>query len=324
MRRMTIIVTWAALTTLALTACGGDENSADTTIVAEVTTTTTAAPATTEPAETTTTAAPTDGGQFEVDGPLEPPELDPTIFVDPTNITHKYFPLTPGSQIVLDGFTIDFEEDEEIPHTLIFTTTTLTKEIAGVDTVVVWIEDFEEGVLVEAEVAFFAQDVDGNVWNFGEYPEEYEDGVFVLAPAWIPGIEGAKAGIHMPANPRPNTESFPQGWGPAVEWWDRGRVFEVGSQTCVPVDCYEDVLIVDEFGLDEQTAFQVKYYAPGIGNVQVGWKGDDPSGESLEMKEYNLLTGADLDAANAAALALEASAYERSEVYAQTPPMEPR
>lgn len=79
--------------------------------------------------------------------------------------------------------------------------------------------------------------------------------------------------------------------------------------------------IVDEFGLDEQAFIQVKYYAPGIGDVQVGFKGNDPEGETLEMTAHNMLTGADLEAANEAALALETSAYENSDVYAGTEPM---
>lgn len=305
-------------------ACGTDSADEGAT---EETAGTTEAPATTSTTATSTTGAESEGPEdeeLELDGPVEPPELDTSIFADSTNVDHPHFPLTPGSQIVLEGFTIDLEEDEEIPHTLIFTVTGMTKVIAGVNTVVVWIEDYEEEDLVEAEVAFFAQDVDGNVWNFGEYPAEYEDGEFVGAPAWIPGVEGAKAGIHMPADPQPETGSFPQGWAPEVEWWDRGRVFETGTETCVPVNCYEEVLIVDEFGLDEPTFIQVKYYAPGIGNVQVGWKGNDPEGETLWMEAHNILTGSDLDAANAAALALEALAYEGSEVYADTEPMVPR
>lgn len=323
MRRLINSMVAPVMMALVIAACGGD--STDDTVAATEAPDTTVAAATTEAPDTTAAPATTEMTEAEgdLDGPVEPPELDPSIFDDSANVDNKYLPLTPGSQIVLEGFTIDFEEDEEIPHTLVFTTTGLTKEIAGVMTRVVWIEDFEEGELVEAEVAFFAQDVDGNVWNFGEYPEEYEEGELVLAPAWIPGVAGAKAGIHMPANPLPDTGSFPQGWGPEVEWWDRGRVFETGTETCVPVDCYEDVLIVDEFGLDEPTAFQVKYYAPGIGNVQVGFKGDDPSGETLWMEAHNMLTGADLEAANAAALELEARAYEGSEVYADTEPMMP-
>ncbi len=109
--------------------------------------------------------------------------------------------------------------------------------------------------------------------------------------------------------------------GPSVEWNDRGRVFEVGSQTCVPVDCYEDVLIVDEFNLDEPTFFQVKYYALGVGNVQIGFKGDDPNGETLELVELRMLNVEELAQARDAALALEANAHKRSEVYATTEPI---
>jgi hypothetical protein len=107
-----------------------------------------------------------------------------------------------------------------------------------------------------------------------------------------------------------------------VEWSDRGRVFEVGSQTCVPAGCYEGVLIIDEFSLDEQTFFQVKYYAPGVGNVQVGWKGNDPNGETLGLTELKTLDANEMAEVREAVLALEASAYERSEVYATTEPIQ--
>lgn len=286
----------------------------------------------------TTTEAESEAAEdaFEVDGPIEPPDLDPTAFSDPTNVDHKWFPLVPGTQLVFDGVSLD--EGDEVLHRVIFTVTDLTKVIAGVNTVVIWDEDYEEGTsikasrdssspivpmdLVETEIAFFAQDDDGNVWLMGEYPEEYEDGAFVAAPAWIHGTEGSKAGTLMPADPQPETPSFPQGWAPSVQWNDRGRVFEVGSQTCVPFDCYEDVLIVDEFNVNEPTFFQVKYYAPGVGNVQVGFKGNDPGGERLELVEMRTLTPEEMTEARDAALALEANAYEQTEVYAATEPIE--
>src|SRR3990170_3720292 len=69
------------------------------------------------------------------------------------------------------------------------------------------------GQLVETELAFFAQDDDGNVWNLGEYPEEYENGEFVGAPStWIAGLAGAEAGVHMLAEPRQGTGYYLQGW----------------------------------------------------------------------------------------------------------------
>jgi hypothetical protein len=200
--------------------------------------------------------------------------------------------------------------------------TDLTKVIAGIDTVVIWDEDYEEGDLVETEIAFFAQDDEGNVWLMGEYPEEYEDGVLDKAPAWIHGTLDSKAGILVPANPQEGTPSFAQGWAPSVEWTDRGIVFEVGSETCVPVDCYEEVLIIDEFNPEEPGIFQVKYYAPGVGNVEIGFKGNDPSGETLELVEYRVLTEEELAHARAASLALEANAYEGSDVYRDTAPIQ--
>ena len=52
------------------------------------------------------------------------------------------------------------------------------------------------------ELAFFAQDAGGNVWNFGEYPEEYTGGQFTGAPdTWITGTGGAHGGLHMLARP---------------------------------------------------------------------------------------------------------------------------
>ena len=304
---------------LVVSACGGTQDSTDqVTTTDDVDTTTESADVTTPDEGETEEDEGTEDG--EIDGPIEPPDLDPAAFSDPTNVDHKWFPLVPGTQMIFEGITIE-DEEEEIPHRVIFTVTDLTKVIGGVASVVIWDEDYAEGELVETEIAFFAQDDEGNVWLMGEYPEEYEDGVFEKAPAWIHGTEGSKAGIFMPANPRPDTPSFPQGWAPSVEWTDRGRVFEVGSQTCVPVDCYEDVLIVDEFNIDEPTFFQVKYYAPAIGNVQVGFKGNDPNGETLELVELRMLNAEELAQARDAALALEENAYERSDVYATTEPI---
>ena len=325
MRRISVRALVIGAVLLVVSACGGATDTDDAQDSSDQVTTTAGVDTTIEPADVTTTAegeSEEDEGteEGEVDGPIEPPDLDPAAFSDPTSVDHKWFPLVPGTQWIFEGITIE-DEEEEIPHRVIFTVTDLTKVIGGVDAVVIWDEDFAEGELVETEIAFFAQDDEGNVWLLGEYPEEFEDGVFDKAPALIHGTEGSKAGTLMPANPRPDTPSFPQGWAPSVEWDDRGLIFEVGSQTCVPVDCYDDVLIVDEFNLDEPTFFQVKYYAPGIGNVQIGFKGDDPNGETLELVELKTLNAEELAQARDAALALEANAYERSEVYATTAPI---
>ena len=248
-------------------------------------------------------------------------DFDPSNFSNPTNIGNAWFPLRPGTQWIYEGITE--ESGRRTPHRVIFTVTDLVKVIDGVRTVVVWDQDYSADVLVETELAFFAQDDDGNVWHLGQYPEVYENRRLVDTPAWIHGFKGARAGISMKAEPQLGAPSYSQGWGPAVNWTDRAQVAEIGQETCVSFDCYEDVLMIEEFSQEEVGAFQLKYYASGVGNVRVGWKGADATKETLELVDLVQLSEEELAAVRAQALELEARAYEISkEVYDQTPPAE--
>lgn len=248
-------------------------------------------------------------------------DFDPNNFDHPTEIDNPWFPMTPGAQYIYEGFT---EEDgEKIPHRLEFTVTDLTKEIGGVRTVVAWVVDYQDGEIVEKEIAFFAQDNDGNVWYLGEHPEDYEGGSFVEAPTWIHGFEGAVAGIRMPAKPQPGSPSFSSGWGPEVDFKDRGQVSEIVEENCVPVDCYKEVLVIEEFTAVEPDAYQTKFYAPGVGNIRVGWKGADAQKEELELTAFVQLSPEALEEYRTLALELDQHAYEVSEdVYSQTKPAE--
>lgn len=249
-------------------------------------------------------------------------DIDHSNFDNPTNIDNEWFPLKPGTQYVYEGTTD--EDGEIIPHTVVFTVTDLTKTVDGIRTVVVWDQDFSDNELVETELAFFAQDNDGVVWHLGQYPEEYEDGELVEAPAWIAGLGDSKAGIQMMAEPEAVSRSFSQGWAPSVDWNDRSQVNAAGQETCVEYDCFENVLVMDEFNPGEPDAFQLKYYAPGVGLVQVGWRGEnEESHEELALVDYRQLNADELAAVRESALELEQSAYEISEdVYGQTIPIE--
>jgi hypothetical protein len=247
--------------------------------------------------------------------------FDRNKFEQSTTIDNEWFPLQPGTQFIYEGSSV--EGGKRLPHRVVFTVTDLTKVIDGVRTVVAWDRDYSAGELVETELALFAQDDDGNVWHLGQYPEEYEKGEFVDAPAWIAGFQNARPGISMKAKPEPGAPSYSQGWGPAVNWTDRAQVYRTGEETCVPVDCYEDVLVMEEFSEEEPGAFQLKYYAPGVGNVRVGWKGDDPSRETLKLVKLVQLSAEALADVRAAALKLEKRAYALSkDVYAHTSPAE--
>jgi hypothetical protein len=239
-----------------------------------------------------------------------------------TSVTNKWFPLKPGTQLVFRGRTS--EGKLRMPHRVIFTVTDLTKEIGGVRSVVLWDRDYSQGELVEAEIAFFAQDKAGNVWQLGEYPEEYENGRIVASPLWIHGVQGARAGLTMKASPRLGTPSYSLGWGPAVGFTDRAKVLKMGERTCVPLKCYTNVLVTDEFNPDEPGKHQLKYYARGVGNVRVGWSGaKEDTKEVLVLVDIRRLGPEAMADARAQALRLEESAYKRRPaVYGRTPPAE--
>lgn len=239
---------------------------------------------------------------------------DTAAFVD-----HRWFPLTPGTVAEYRGSSL--EDDERLRHSVVSIVTDLVKVIDGVPSVVVWERDYTEGELVEAELAFFAQDSDGHVWHNGEYPEEYEEGKLVESPAWIHGLAGASAGITIPAEPTEGTPDYAQGFAPKpVNWVDRGRVHKTGQEVCVPAGCYDDVVVIEEFEPTIEQAFQDKFYAPGVGVVKVGWRGkNDENKEVLELVEFRELTDAQLAKAREAALQLEEKAYGTSkDVYAKT------
>jgi len=250
-------------------------------------------------------------------------KLDIARFSRPTEITNKWLPMRPGTRFVYDGTTVE-DDGKVVPHQIIINITDLVKTIGDVRTLVSYDLDYTEGELTEAELAFYAQDDDGNVWRFGEYPEEYDGRKFVKAPAWIHGIQDARAGIMMKAQPRLGTPSYSHGYGPAVNWTDRGQVHSMGQEVLVGTARYADVLVIKETSIEEEAAdaAQLKYYAAGVGNIKVGWMGTgEKTKEILDLTKVEQFDAQELAVVRAKALALEKSAYRRSKnVYGRTAP----
>jgi hypothetical protein len=248
--------------------------------------------------------------------------MDASRFGRSTEIVNQWMPMKPGTRYIYEGTTVE-DDGKVVPHRVVITITDLVKVIAGVRTVVSYDLDYSDNELSEAEIAFFAQDDEGNVWRLGEYPEEYDEGKFVKAPAWIHGYEGARAGIMMPARPTLGTPSYAQGYGPKVGWADRGQVHQVGQDVTIGLGRYNDVLVIKETARSEGDAAQLKYYAAGIGNIKVGWIGtQEKTQEVLELVRIEQLDGKAQADVRAKALALEKSAYRRAKVaYGATKPM---
>ena len=218
--------------------------------------------------------------------------FDRQEFTHPTSIDNSYFPLAPGTQLDLQG------HDEGEPHREVFTVTDLTKQIDGVDTLVVWDQDLSHGHLLESELALFAQDDDGTVWLLGEYPEEFEHGKFHGAPdTWTTGHADAVAGIQMPAAPKPETGSYSEGYAPDIKFLDCGKVSKMGLATTVLAGRFDDVALIKEWSPRESRhEYQFKYYAPDVGLIRVGSK--PKGGETLKLVKSVKLSSDDLERAD--------------------------
>jgi hypothetical protein len=248
-------------------------------------------------------------------------DFDARNFSDPTRIDNPWHPLVPGTQFIYEGESN--RGDGRRPHRVIFTVTDLTKVINGVRTVVLWDRDINAGRLLEGELAFHAQDDDGNVWNMGEYPEEYEDGRVRAPDTWIAGLDGALGGIMMRGQPRVGTSSYRQGWAPDIEFADIARVYQAGLRDCVPLRCFSNVLVTDETNPTEPNdGHQRKFYAQGIGNIRAAPAGGKEK-EVLVLTRVRRLGPGAMAHARREARKLDRRAYRvREDLYGRTPPAE--
>jgi hypothetical protein len=232
-------------------------------------------------------------------------------FAAATRVDNRWNPLVPGTQLVYDGRSN--RGLGQLPHRVIVTVTGLTKRIEGVDTVVVFERDINEKRLSEAEITFAAQDDDGTVWNFGEYPEEYaDDGSFDGAPStWLSGSRDARAGIVMRGDPRPGTPSYLQGDAPKIGFGDTSKILKFRRRECVPVGCHANVLVIDETNpLSPGDGHQLKYYAAAVGTISVAPGRGGKEREVLELVKLRKLRPKTLAKLQRDALRLDRRAYK--------------
>ena len=295
-----------------LAGCGGGGSAAQSSPAAATSSPSTASDAPAAASSGTPPASATPGPTGSVAQPAGGP------FSTPLAVTNPLFPLAVGSQFTYEGKIVDSDGSHE--HSVTFTVTDLVKHVDGTQTVVALDQDYLEGQLQEQELAFFAQDKAGNVWNFGEYPEEYDNGKLTGAPStWIRGAGGAYGGMHVLSQPRIGMQ-YREGLVPAIQFDDVSKVTSVSQRTCVKAGCYNSVVVVDETSPNDPTSgHQIKYYAPGTGLVKVAAKGGDTQ-EFLELASVKHLDRAGLAKWHAEALAMDKRAYKvAAKVYQVTP-----
>lgn len=185
------------------------------------------------------------------------PSIDPANFAGVVE-DNPYFPLPPGRTLLYRGTAKDGIE------TLEMEVTNRTKTILGVRTTVVVERHGLNGQIVEISENWFAQDRNGDVWYFGEFSQNYENGVPInSAGSWEAGVSDARPGIIMKANPQAGDVYF-QEFAPGIAQ-DMAQVMSTSGSATVPQGSYTGVLETKEWTDLEPNSRERKFYAPGIG-----------------------------------------------------------
>jgi hypothetical protein len=188
----------------------------------------------------------------------QPQVPDPAAFADV--IDNPYFPLPVGRRLVYRGVS---DGERQVDHVHV---TDRTKTILGIDATVVHDVVFTEGRKDEVTFDWYAQDDQGNVWYLGEDTKVLlGHGRVDRSGSWESGVDGAKPGIIMPADPQ-----IPDAYRQEClsgEAEDSAWVVARGGSLSVPYGTVHRVLRTLEFSPLEPNVVAEKRYAPGLGIV---------------------------------------------------------
>ena len=197
-------------------------------------------------------------------------EIDPANFVLASSVTgNTYFPITFGQILNYEG-----ENEEGLIVAVEEVYTNAGKVIMGVQCITVEVSEFEGGELVELTLDWYAQDVDGNMWYFGEDVTDFENGQVVgHGGAWEAGVDGALPGIIMPVNPFVGMWYRQEYYEGEAE--DVGQVILMGETLTVPFGTFSNCMRTLEYSPLTPKIEENKIYAPGVGLLRaVATKGE--------------------------------------------------
>jgi hypothetical protein len=205
------------------------------------------------------------------------PKFDPCNFGNEI-VDNPYYTLTPGTTFTYQTKTEDGETEKNI-----VIVTDKTKEILGITTTVVWDRVWLEEELIEETFDWYAQDKEGNVWYMGEDSKEYENGEVVSTEgSWEAGVDGAKPGIIMEADPQVG-DSYRQEYYPGHAE-DAAKVVSLNEEVTVPFGTFTNCLQTRDISLLDPTQDEDKYYCTDVGGVTLEVAID--SGERSELIDF--------------------------------------
>jgi hypothetical protein len=187
-------------------------------------------------------------------------ELDPADFR--TDIDNPYWPMTPGSRWVYR----ETDGRGEVQRVEV-TVTSRTKTIDGIEARVVHdLVTTPDGEKVEDTFDWYAQDSKGNLWYLGEDTKEFENGKVVTTEgSWEHGVDGAQAGIIVPAEPKQGLAYREEYYAGHAE--DAAEVLSVEGKVQAPYGRFAGALITRNYSGIEPNVEELKYYAKGVGPV---------------------------------------------------------
>lgn len=184
------------------------------------------------------------------------------LVFDPNNfegdpITNPFLPLAPGNTWV-------YADSEGAVDTV--TVTNQTINILGVECIVVKDVAKDGNKILESTKDYFAQDLDGNVWYFGENTKEFlEGGGVSFEGTWRGGVDGAQPGILMLADPRKG-DSYLEENAPGVAV-DRAEVRSLNASATVQFGSFDDCVKTRNTSELFPGDVEFKFYAAGVGSV---------------------------------------------------------
>jgi hypothetical protein len=134
---------------------------------------------------------------------------------------------------------------------------------------------------------WYAQDRAGNVWYLGEDTAEYENGkVASRAGSFETGVDGAQAGIIMPAHPKDAMAYRQEYYKGEAE--DKAEVLSTQEQVEVPFGHFTGALLTKDLVPTEPKVSEYKLYAKNVGPVlDVQTSGGSSSEELIKYTRAN-------------------------------------
>jgi hypothetical protein len=208
---------------------------------------------------------------------LPPPLPPPSEFV--ARVDNPWFPLRPGTVYVYRG-----RKDDQ-PSRDVFAVLSETKTILGVRCTVVSDKLYLRGRIEERTWDWYAQDRAGRVWYLGEATAELRSNgsVKTREGSWQAGVDGARAGIFMPAHPHPGQSGIQEFLKGEAE--DHFRILSRSASVTTPAASSKRALLTREWTPLEPGVVDHKLYVKGIGTVlERTVKGGDELNELVAIR----------------------------------------